>query len=77
MYKRKTSMNKAAIIKRLAKLGYCDGSCVIEHLNVFQCHINHLSAMKINLEDELKQGRPGKIRGPVPNLKIVPFPLKH
>jgi Leu/Phe-tRNA-protein transferase len=54
MYERKTSMNKAAIIKRPAKLEYRDGSNMIEHFNVFQCHINQLSAMKINFEDELQ-----------------------
>ena len=35
MYKRKTAMNKASVIKRLAKLEYRDGSSGIEHLNVF------------------------------------------
>jgi hypothetical protein len=54
MYERKTTMNKASVIKRLAKLEYRDGSSVIEHLNVFQCHINQLSAMKINFEDEVQ-----------------------
>jgi Leu/Phe-tRNA-protein transferase len=53
MYERKTSMNKAAIIKRFAKLEYRDGSNMIEHFNFFQCHINQLSAMKINFKDEL------------------------
>jgi hypothetical protein len=47
-------MNKASMIKRLAKLEYRDGSSVIEHLNVFQCYINQLSAMKINFEDEVQ-----------------------
>jgi hypothetical protein len=46
-------MNKAAIIKRFAKLEYRDGSNMIEHFNFFQCHINQLSAMKINFKDEL------------------------
>jgi hypothetical protein len=27
---------------------------VIVHFNVFQCHINQLSAMKINFEDEVQ-----------------------
>jgi hypothetical protein len=54
MYERKTAMNKASVIKRLAKLEYRDGSSVIEHLNVFQGHINQLSAMKINLDDEVQ-----------------------
>ena len=54
MYERKTAMNKASVIKRLAKLEYRDGSSVIEHLNVFQGHINQLSAMKINFEDEVQ-----------------------
>jgi hypothetical protein len=54
MYERKTAMNKASVIKRLAKLEYRDGNSVIEHLNVFQCHINQLSAMKINFEDEVQ-----------------------
>ena len=35
MYKRKTMMNKASVIKQLAKLEYQDGSSGIEHLNVF------------------------------------------
>jgi len=39
MYERKTSMNKASVIKRLAKLEKQDGTSVILHLNVFQCHI--------------------------------------
>lgn len=47
-------MNKASVIKRLAKLEYRDGTSVIRHLNVFQCHINQLSAMKINIEDEVQ-----------------------
>jgi Leu/Phe-tRNA-protein transferase len=42
MYERKTSMNKVAVIKMVAKLEYRDGDNVIEHLNVFQCHINQL-----------------------------------
>jgi hypothetical protein len=46
-------MNKAAIIKRFAKLEYRDGSNMIEHFNFFQCHINQLSAMKISFHDEL------------------------
>jgi hypothetical protein len=54
MYERKTAMNKASVIKRLAKLEYRDGSSVIEHLNLFRCHINQLSAMKINFEDEVQ-----------------------
>jgi hypothetical protein len=54
MYGRKTAMNKSSVIKRLAKLEYRDGSSVIEHLNVFQYHINQLSAMKINFEDEVQ-----------------------
>jgi hypothetical protein len=53
MYERKTSMNKSAVIKMLAKLEYRDGDNVIEHLNVFKCHINQLSAMKISFHDEL------------------------
>jgi len=40
MYERKTTVNKASVIKQLAKLEYRDGSSVIEHLNVFQGHIN-------------------------------------
>ena len=36
MYERKTAMNKASVVKRLAKLEYQDGISVIEHLNVFQ-----------------------------------------
>jgi hypothetical protein len=54
MEHKKQAMNKASVIKRLAKLEYRDGSSVIEHLNVFQCHINQLSAMKINFEDEVQ-----------------------
>jgi hypothetical protein len=54
MYERKTTMNKAAIIKSLAKHEYRDGSKVIEHLNVLQCHINQPSSMKINIEDDLQ-----------------------
>jgi hypothetical protein len=54
LYERKTAMNKASVIKMLAKLEYRDGSSVIEHLNIFQCHINQLSAMKINIEDEVQ-----------------------
>nr|XP_040249189.1 uncharacterized protein LOC120966742 [Aegilops tauschii subsp. strangulata] len=54
MYERKTSMNKASVIKRLAKLEYRDGTSVIEHMNVFQCHINQLSPLKINFEDEVQ-----------------------
>jgi hypothetical protein len=47
-------MNKASVIKMLAKLEYRDGSSVIEHLNIFHCHINQLSTMKINFEDEVQ-----------------------
>jgi hypothetical protein len=54
IYELKTAMNKTLVIKRLAKLEYQDGSGVIEHLNVFQCHINQLSAMKVNFEDEVQ-----------------------
>ena len=54
MYERKTTVNKASVIKQLAKLEYRDGSSVIEHLNVFQGHINQLIAMKINLDDEVQ-----------------------
>jgi hypothetical protein len=54
MYERKTAINKASVIKRLANLEYRDDSSVIEHLNVFQCHINQLSAMKINFEDAVQ-----------------------
>ena len=54
MYGRKTAVNKASVIKQLAKLEYRDGSSVIEHLNVFQGHINQLTAMKINLDDEVQ-----------------------
>ena len=53
MYERKTVVNKALVIKQLAKLEYRDGSSVIEHFNVFQGHINQLTAMKINLDDEV------------------------
>jgi len=42
------------VIKQLAKLEYRDGSSVIEHLNVFQGHINQLTTMKINLDDEVQ-----------------------
>jgi hypothetical protein len=54
MYERKTAVNKASVIKQLAKLEYRDGSSVIEHLNVFQGHINQLTAMEINLDDEVQ-----------------------
>jgi len=54
IYERKTAMNMALVIKRLAKLECRDGSSVIEHLNVFQGRINQLSAMKINLDDEVQ-----------------------
>jgi hypothetical protein len=47
-------MNKAPVIKMQAKLEYRDGSSVIDHLNVFQFHINQLSAMDINFEDEVQ-----------------------
>jgi hypothetical protein len=47
-------MNKASVIKRLAKLEYRGGSSIIENLNVFQCHINQLSAMNIKFEDEVQ-----------------------
>ena len=40
MYERKTAMNKASVIKWLAKLEYRDGNSVIEYLNIFQGHIN-------------------------------------
>jgi hypothetical protein len=52
MYERNASMNKAWVIKWLAKLEYWDASSVIAHVNFIQCHINQLSAMKINFEDE-------------------------
>jgi len=54
MYERKTTVNKASMIKQLAKLEYRDGSSVIEHLNIFQGHISQLTAMKINLDDEVQ-----------------------
>jgi hypothetical protein len=54
MYEMKTAMNKALVIKRLANIEYRDGSSMIEHLNVFQYHINQLSAMKVNFEDEVQ-----------------------
>jgi len=54
MYERKTTVNKASVIKQIAKLEYRDGSSVIEHLNVFQGHINQLTTMKINLDDEVQ-----------------------
>jgi hypothetical protein len=54
IYERKTTMNKASVIKRLAKLEYRGGSSIIENLNVFQCHINQLSAMNIKFEDEVQ-----------------------
>ena len=47
-------MSKASVIKILTKLEYRYGTSVIEHLNVFQCHINQLSTMKINFEDEVQ-----------------------
>uniref|UniRef100_A0A0A9B7D2 Retrovirus-related Pol polyprotein from transposon TNT 1-94 n=1 Tax=Arundo donax TaxID=35708 RepID=A0A0A9B7D2_ARUDO len=40
MYEQKTTLNKASVIKWLAKLEYRDGSSIIEHLNVFQGHVN-------------------------------------
>jgi hypothetical protein len=54
MYERKTTVSKASVIKQIAKLEHRDGSSVIEHLNVFQGHINQMSAMKINLDDEVQ-----------------------
>ena len=54
MYERKTAINKASVIKQLSKLEYRDDSSVIEHLNVFQGHINQLTTMKINLDDEVQ-----------------------
>ena len=54
MYERKIAVNKASVIKQLAKLEYRDGSSIIEHLNVFQGHINQLIAMKINLDEEVQ-----------------------
>jgi hypothetical protein len=54
MYESKTAMNKVSVIKRLEKLEYQDGSSAIEHLNIFQCHINQLSSMKITFEDEVQ-----------------------
>ena len=40
MYERKTAMNKASVMKWLAKLEYRDGNNVIEYLTIFQGHIN-------------------------------------
>jgi hypothetical protein len=56
IFESKTSMNKASVIKnKLAKLEYWDGSSVTKHLNVFKWHINQLSTMKNNFEDEVKE----------------------
>ena len=54
LYEQKAAVNKASVIKQLAKLEYRNGSSVIEHLNFFQGHINQLTIMKINLDDEVQ-----------------------
>ncbi|CAL8081528.1 unnamed protein product [Prunus armeniaca] len=54
MYERKTSQNKASVIRRLVNLKYRDGRSVTEHLSDFQGLINLLTNMKMVLDDELQ-----------------------
>ncbi|CAL2270430.1 unnamed protein product [Prunus armeniaca] len=54
MYERKTTQNKASVIRWLVNLKYRDGRSVIEHLSDFQGLINLLTNMKMVLDDELQ-----------------------
>ncbi|XP_016647234.1 PREDICTED: retrovirus-related Pol polyprotein from transposon TNT 1-94 [Prunus mume] len=54
MYERKTTQNKASVIRRLVNLKYRDGRSVTEHLRDFQGLINLLTNMKMVLDDELQ-----------------------
>ncbi|BFG34853.1 hypothetical protein CerSpe_211270 [Prunus speciosa] len=54
MHERKTTQNKASIIRRLVNLKYKDGRSVTEHLSDFQGLINQLTNMQMVLDDELQ-----------------------
>mgnify|MGYP003740606461 FL=1 len=54
MYERKTSQNKAFLIRRLVNLKFRDGNSVAEHLSDFQSLINQLATMKMVLDDEFQ-----------------------
>ena len=54
MYERKTTQNKAFLIRKLVNLKYKDGCDVAEYMSDFQGLINQLTTMKMVLDDELQ-----------------------
>ena len=54
LIQKKTSHNKALLVRRLVKLQYSDGLNVIEHLNNFKGLINQLVKIEIKLDDKLQ-----------------------
>ncbi|MHC6132813.1 hypothetical protein L8N14_020250, partial [Serratia marcescens] len=54
LYDRKTSANKAHLIKKLVNLKYQDGKPITNHINEFQGVVNKLASMKLDLDDELR-----------------------
>ena len=50
---KKTSGNKAHLVRRLVKLEYMDGQNMIEYLNTFKGIFNQLKKVDMNIDDEL------------------------
>ena len=54
LYERKTSMNKAYLIRKLVNLKYKPDKSIAEHLNEMKSIMNQLATMKMLMEDELQ-----------------------
>ncbi|KAL6211098.1 hypothetical protein ACLB2K_016326 [Fragaria x ananassa] len=54
LYERKTTANKAFLIKKLVNLKYKGETSINEHLNEMQSIVNQLSSMNMALDDELQ-----------------------
>ena len=54
MTQKKTSRNKASLVRRLVKLDYTNGQSMIEHLNSFKDLVSQLTKIDMKIDDELE-----------------------
>jgi len=54
LYERKTTTNKAFLIRKLVNLKYKEGSSIAEHLNEVKNIIDQLTSIKVYLNDKLQ-----------------------
>ena len=53
LYKRKSALNKASLMRKIMGLKCRDGESIVVHINTFMGLVNQLAAAKFPLDDAL------------------------